>query len=449
MGSVNLDNTGSGSAITLSSDGTSLLLDGTAVGGGGGDLITSTSFPSTGFTLTNSDKGKYYHMTGSNQTVTLPASSAISAGWYVFLSLDKNAVYRLDIAVASGDSWYNGEISTYSIYSGNTVLVVYRGGGEWGLIGNDYYMATSAYGSGSRPTSYGARAVAIGASAVASGNYTYAFGKDAYATGLYATAMTRSRASAASAFAAAIDTNSSSYGASGTNSIAMGKQANATGADSIAIGNSAQATGAYSISIGWLNVAGNRCTVIGGQSSNAGDNTIILGSWFSNMDGAYSCAIGGGQAHDWGVRNVWKYGLYSGGLGEGKSQSGKIVLANSTTDATQTNLQSHTGAASTSNQLLLGADNLTWTIRGNIIGKSGADHRSWEVKAVASRATGAASVTIDMLSVSNLYQTAGASAWDATMTVNTSTASLEVKVTGVAATTIKWVADIDTTEIGF
>tara|TARA_R110000787_G_scaffold57934_1_gene132061 strand:- start:1133 stop:1951 length:819 start_codon:yes stop_codon:yes gene_type:complete len=35
MGSVNLDNTGSGSAITLSSDGTSLLLDGTAVGGGG------------------------------------------------------------------------------------------------------------------------------------------------------------------------------------------------------------------------------------------------------------------------------------------------------------------------------------------------------------------------------------------------------------------------------
>jgi len=36
MGSVNLDNTGSGSAITLSSDGTSLLIDGTAIGGGGG-----------------------------------------------------------------------------------------------------------------------------------------------------------------------------------------------------------------------------------------------------------------------------------------------------------------------------------------------------------------------------------------------------------------------------
>lgn len=237
--------------------------------------------------------------------------------------------------------------------------------------------------------------------------------------------------------------------ASGADSLSFGRDSTASGADSIALGVNATASGPYSIAIGWNGAAGNRCTVIGGLGSNAADNTIILGSWSSNMDGAYSCAIGGGEAHDYGTRNRWMYGLYSGGLGVGKSQSGKIVLAKTTADATQTNLQSHSGAASTNNQLLLGADNLTWTIRGNIIGKSGADHRSWEVKAVASRATGVSSVTIDMLSISNLYQTAGASAWDATMTVNTSTASLEVKVTGVTATTIKWVADIDTTEIGF
>lgn len=36
MGSINLKHTGSGSAIALSSDGTNLLLDGTAIGGGGG-----------------------------------------------------------------------------------------------------------------------------------------------------------------------------------------------------------------------------------------------------------------------------------------------------------------------------------------------------------------------------------------------------------------------------
>jgi hypothetical protein len=52
MGSVNLDNTGSGSAITLSSDGTSLLLDGTAVGGGSANAVATTTVPVAGQTNT-------------------------------------------------------------------------------------------------------------------------------------------------------------------------------------------------------------------------------------------------------------------------------------------------------------------------------------------------------------------------------------------------------------
>jgi len=47
MGAVNLDNTGSGAAITLSSDGTDLLLDGTPIGGGSVVTLTGTQ------TLTN------------------------------------------------------------------------------------------------------------------------------------------------------------------------------------------------------------------------------------------------------------------------------------------------------------------------------------------------------------------------------------------------------------
>ena len=37
MGAINVKHTGSGADIALSSDGTNLLLDGTAIGGGGGD----------------------------------------------------------------------------------------------------------------------------------------------------------------------------------------------------------------------------------------------------------------------------------------------------------------------------------------------------------------------------------------------------------------------------
>ena len=39
MGKIELDHTGAGSGVTLSSDGTDLLLNGTAVGGGGGTAL--------------------------------------------------------------------------------------------------------------------------------------------------------------------------------------------------------------------------------------------------------------------------------------------------------------------------------------------------------------------------------------------------------------------------
>ena len=56
MGSINLKHTGSGSAIALSSDGTSLLLNGTAIGGGGGsshamELISSSNVTSATDTI--------------------------------------------------------------------------------------------------------------------------------------------------------------------------------------------------------------------------------------------------------------------------------------------------------------------------------------------------------------------------------------------------------------
>jgi len=441
MGSINLKHTGAGGAITLSSDGTSLLLDGSAVGGGGGDLITSTSFPSTGFTLTNSDKGKYYHMTGSNQTVTLPASSAISAGWYVFLSLDKNAVYRLDIAVASGDSWYNGEISTYSIYSGNTVLVVYRGSGEWGLIGNDYYMATSAYGSGSRPTSNGARAVAIGASAVAVGNYTYAFGKDSYATGLYATAMTRSRASAASAFAAAIDTNSSSYGASGANSIAIGKNAKATTGNAVAIGSRATASASASMSFstsyanyGNVSSAANAITMGDGNAASA--TSAIATGYGANSD------VQGKHAH--------ANGSFGDGNAEGSAQRGTFVLRCDTTDATAEALRTNTGAAATANQITL-PNNSCYGFTGTIIAREDSsstnDFAVWEIKGGAVRAASAATTALGTYNINKISESAGAANWSIALSADTTNGAVAITVTGEASHNIRWVATVNTTEV--
>ena len=50
MGKIEIDHTGSGSGITLSSDGTSFLLDGSAIGGSGGgaDLYDANEANATG-----------------------------------------------------------------------------------------------------------------------------------------------------------------------------------------------------------------------------------------------------------------------------------------------------------------------------------------------------------------------------------------------------------------
>lgn len=66
MGSINLKHTGSGSDIALSSDGTSLLLNGTAIGGGGGggswELISTTTVSSnvSSVDFTGLSGEKYY-----------------------------------------------------------------------------------------------------------------------------------------------------------------------------------------------------------------------------------------------------------------------------------------------------------------------------------------------------------------------------------------------------
>ena len=109
------------------------------------------------------------------------------------------------------------------------------------------------------------RSIAVGRDAVSSGNYAVALGVytdaiNAFGTALgykaqtassdYATALTNSRASGSNSFAAAIANNTSSYGATGSNSVAIGSLAKATGADAVAIGDTNIASGVASFASG-------------------------------------------------------------------------------------------------------------------------------------------------------------------------------------------------------
>ncbi len=76
MGKIEIDHTGSGSGITLSSDGTSLLLGGTAIGGGG-STPSSSALSGTTPSIDVQAKDTYTLTTSGNTTFsfTNPASS--------------------------------------------------------------------------------------------------------------------------------------------------------------------------------------------------------------------------------------------------------------------------------------------------------------------------------------------------------------------------------------
>ena len=213
MGKIETDHAGSGGGITLSSDGTSLLLDGTAIGGGGGgaDLyaaneVTPTAQPSA---------------TGTNAVAI--GEAAVASGVDTFalggVASGLKSIALSDFSVASGDY-------SVSIGAGSSAL----GSKSIGIVGDALYEYTTAIGSNS------------GSSASIAGITTSSSGG--------ATALGGSYASGVDSFAAAIASNSASYGATGSNSIAIGNEARATKGGSVAIGTTAMASGTLSTALG-------------------------------------------------------------------------------------------------------------------------------------------------------------------------------------------------------
>jgi len=174
------------------------------------------------------------------------------------------------------------------------------------------------------------RSIAVGRDAVSSGNYAVALGVytdaiNSFGTALgykaqtassdYATALTNSRASGSNSFAAAIANNTSTYGASGSNSVPIGNQAKSTGLGSVAIGYGAplaqgnvsfatqrgQATGGGSIAMGHFNTygfptaSGLSAIVIGDGNTGSATRSVVLGndSTSSHTD---AIVIGGGAS---------------------------------------------------------------------------------------------------------------------------------------------------------
>jgi hypothetical protein len=296
-------------------------------------------------------------------------------------------------------------------------------------------------------------AIAIGVGTVATGAAATALGRDSYALAAGAVSLGYSRANSASSFAAVITDNTTTYGASAANAIAIGKQAKASVASAVAIGESAQATGAggYCVAIGYQPQAtspgaiaiGNQYYVAVTQAN--GGSSIAIGDGV-RAEGQYSIALGAAAKSS-------EYGKYSKANGFfaaiGDNQRGGILLRIATTGATATVLTSDAGAASTTNQLIL-PNSSAYTFTGIIVARQqaagGTASAAWKVEGLIRREANAAATVLVASAINTISNVPG---WVIALTADTTNGGLAVTATGAASTNIRWVATLDTSEVTY
>ena len=289
--------------------------------------------------------------------------------------------------------------------------------------------ATGSYSTaiGSSATAGSSSSIAIGTNTNAGSSFSAAIGLNSSglgsvtATGASAMALGGSYASGANSFAAAIASNSSSYGAIGTNSAAIGQFTKAAVTGSMAFGGTfATASGSQSLAIGRNCVAGAQGSVALGQQS----SSTIAGKF------AYSST---------------KFST------TGDSQLGIYVLRIATTDATPKEMLTDSPGLSPSatNQLVL-PNNSAFAFHGTIVARqqasAGTASAAFKIEGLIRR-EGSAGTTVLVNSATTVLD--NTPSWAVALTADTTNGGLKIAVTGAASTNIRWVANVSTSEVTY
>jgi hypothetical protein len=186
---------------------------------------------------------------------------------------------------------------------------------------------------------------------------------------------------------------------------------------------------------------------------NSAQYSFIGGGYSNNANGQFSTIAGGGFGTARGILgNTVSPACFSPITGSsGVSQSGLLILGRQTTDATATALASNSSAAGTTNQVIL-PNNSAYYFTGTCIAgvTSGGNSKAWTFEGAIKRGANAASTTIvGSVVLNTIAQDAGASTWVIAITADTTNGGIRVTVTGQAATTIRWVSKIETTEMTY
>ena len=249
-----------------------------------------------------------------------------------------------------------------------------------------------------------------------------------------------------------------------------GPQTNAF-ASSVLSGSGGSVTNSFAVVAGGSgNLASGQYSAVGGGSSNtaSGSNSYVGGGAGNAASGLYGVVTCGNTNSASGANSVVNGGAYGTtrniagyactpasnlpiAATVGASQTGLLVLGSQTTDATSTVITSNGSAGAATNQLSL-PNNSAYYVRGSVIANvtGGGNTKSWEFTALIKRGANAASTAlVGTPTITSPYADAGASTWTVALSANTTSGCLSVTVTGQAATTIRWVCKLESTEVTF
>jgi hypothetical protein len=203
------------------------------------------------------------------------------------------------------------------------------------------------------------------------------------------------------------------------------------------------------------NTAGGVSSFIGGGYQNIanGGGSVIGGGSVNTTTGLFTTIVGGRYGTDRGISG---YTVFSScdvpiAASQGVSQGGLLVLGRETTNATATVLTSNTGAAGSTNQVIL-PNNSAYYFKARVISgvTGGGNTKAWTLEGAIKRGAGVGTTAIvGSVTTTVVAADAGASTWTVTATADTTNGGLAITFTGQAATTIRTVAKIETAEMTF
>ena len=354
--------------------------------------------------------------------------------------------------VGSGSQWQCS--NTTAITIGSTAITFVKSTPQgWMKLGTEPTTL---------PVATGTNSIAIGSSSSAgAGISNIAIGTGATSThttqGGIAIGISATGGVSTQGYGIAIGNSANGNGYSGMHGIAIGDSAS-LGASTynsfqgIAIGYNAAAKGGASGINGQLNngiAIGNAASASAVSTSGGCFGNIAIGA-AALANNSNSIAIGQNSMTDMPGQISFATGNFSV---QGDNAVSILPMRITTTDATVTEMKLSSGiviAASPAGVITL-TNNSTYIFDCDIVARksaTGIDYSAWNVKFCINREAAAANTAlVGTVTKTIIGQTSGATAWDITVTVDTTNGRPVISVTGQAATTIRWVNNVRLTKV--